>query len=122
MKKDLFKGVEYDLIEPKEGDIVRVNIHKCPAYSHRDHILVIYPSEGDIEEDNRQFIFHCQRYVGYIGRMDCGKVYVYKSEAPTFVKPTIQDMLDFSQKLREDGVIYDKKRKRIINIEKNESN
>ena len=54
--------------------------------------------------------------------MECGKVHVYKDEDPTFVKPTIQDMLEFSQKLREDGVIYDKKRKRIINIKRNESN
>lgn len=122
MEKDLFKGVEYDLIEPKEGDIVRVNVHRCPAYCNRDYILVIYPSEGDIEEDNRQFIFHCKRYVGYIGRMQCGKVHVYKDEGPTFVKPTIQDMLEFSQKLREDGVIYDKRRKKIIKIKKNESN
>ena len=122
MEKDLFKGVEYDLIEPKEGDIVRVNIHRCPAHCHRDYVLVIYPSEGDIEEDNRQFIFHCKRYVGYIGRIQCGKVYIYKDGDPTFVKPTIQDMLEFSQKLREDGVIYDKRRKKIININRNESN
>ena len=122
MKKDLMDGIEYDLIEPKEGDIVRVNLHKCSARNCRNYVLVIYPSEGDIEEDNRQFIFHCKRYVGYVGRMACGKVYVRKDEAPTFVKPTIQDMLEFSQKLREDEVIYDKKRKKIINIKRNESN
>ena len=122
MEKDLFNGVEYDLIEPKEGDIVRVNLHKCSARNCRNHIFVIYPSEDDIEEDNRHFTFNCKRYVGYMGRMECGQIYVYKEDGPTFVKPTIQDMLEFSQRLREDGVIYDKKRKKIINIKRNESN
>ena len=26
--KDLFEGKRYDIIEPKEGDIVRINIHR----------------------------------------------------------------------------------------------
>ena len=124
MEKDLFNGVEYDLMQPKEGDIVRVNLHKVTLYdsTSRRHVMFIYPSADKIQDKYSTIVFDCKRFVGYVGRIACGPITIHKSDNPVFVKPSIHDMFEFSQKLREDGVIYDKKRKRIINIKRNESN
>jgi len=124
MKKDLMDGIEYDVMQPKEGDIVRVNLHKENLYgsTSRRYVMFIYPSADKIHDKYSSIVFDCKRFVGYMGKIAHGAITIHKGDNPVFVKPSIHDMFEFSQKLKEDGVIYDKRRKNIIRIKKNESN
>ena len=124
MKKDLMDGIEYDVMQPKEGDIVRVNLHNVNLYGNtsRMYVMFIYPSADKIQDKYCSIVFDCKRYVGYMGKIACGPITIHKNDNPVFVKPSIHDMFEFSQKLKEDGVIYNRKKKEIIKIKKNESN
>lgn len=120
MKKDLMDGIEYDVMQPKEGDIVRVNMHNERLHeilhdnTSRRYVMLIYPSADKIQDKYCSIVFDCKRFVGYLGKIACGSITIHKDYNPVFVKPSIHDMFEFSQKLKEDGVIYDKKRKKII--------
>lgn len=124
MKKDLMDGIEYDVMQPKEGDIVRVNLHNEILYDSisRRYVILIYPSADKIHDKYSSMVFDCKRFVGYVGKVACGAITIHKDDKPVFVKPSIHDMFEFSQKLRENGVMYNRKKKEIIKIEKNESN
>ena len=117
-------GIEYDVMQPKEGDVVRVNLHNEILYdsTSRRYVMLIYPSEDKIRDKHLSMEFDCKRFVGYVGKVACGTITIYKEDNPVFVKPSIHDMFEFSQKLRENGVMYNRKKKEIIKIEKNESN
>jgi hypothetical protein len=125
--KDLFKGVRYDVIEPKAGDIVRINMHKergVRSYGSRDYLIIIYPSKENIHHlENGTISFDCIRYLGYIGWMSAGCISTSRNAKKiVYVKPSINDIREFSQKLLKRGERYNRKKKEIIKVNKNESN
>lgn len=117
--KDLFKGIRYDVIEPKAGDIVRINMHKergVPSYGSRDYLIIIYPSEENIHHlENGTISFDCIRYLGYIGWMSCGCISTSRNAKKiVYVKPTVNDIREFSNKLIKRGERYNRKKNEII--------
>ena len=126
MKKDLFKGKRYDIIEPKAGDIVRINMHKEregePPYEYtRDYLIIIYPSEENIHYlSNGAISFDCIRYLGHIGLMSFGCIQTSRyAKKIVCVKPSIEDMREFSNMLIKRGERYNRKKKKIIRYESN---
>lgn len=123
--KDLFEGKRYDIIEPKEGDIVRINIHRESLGGIRNYILVIYPSEDNVRHinTNGRVSLDCLRFLGYAGYVSSGCIVTSMyAKKVVYVKPTINDIREFSQKLLERGERYNRKKKEITKANKNESN
>ncbi len=122
--KDLFEGKRYDIIEPKEGDIVRINIHRESFDDSRNYILVIYPSEDNVRHiTNGRVSLDCLRFLGYVGYVSSGCITTSMyAKKVVYVKPTINDIREFSQKLLKRGERYNRKKKEIIKVNKNESN
>ena len=122
MKKDLFKGKRYDIIKPKAGDIVRINMHKEIEREYaRDYLIIIYPSEENIHHlENGTISFDCVRYLGYIGLMSAGCIQTSSfAKKIVYVKPSISDIREFSNMLIKRGERYNRKRKKIIIYESN---
>lgn len=122
MKKDLFKGKRYDIIKPKAGDIVRINMHKEIEEKYtRDYLIIIYPSEENIHYlSNGVISFDCIRYLGHIGLMSSGCIQTSSyAKKIVCVKPSIEDMREFSNMLIKRGERYNRKKKKIIRYESN---
>ena len=122
MKKDLFKGKIYDIIKPKVGDIVRINMHKEIEEEYtRDYLIIIYPSEENIHYlSNGVISFDCIRYLGHIGLMSFGCIQTSSyAKKIVCVKPSIEDMREFSNMLIKRGERYNRKKKKIIRYESN---
>lgn len=125
--KDLFKGVRYDVIEPKAGDIVRINMHKergVRSYGSRDYLIIIYPSKENIHHlENGTICFDCIRYLGYIGWMSSGCITTsLNAKKIVYVKPSINDIREFSNMLIKRGERYNRKKNKIIKKLRYESN
>ena len=125
MKKDLFKGKIYDIIKPKAGDIVRINMHKeIEEESSRDYLIIIYPSKENIHHlENGTISFDCIRYLGYIGWMSAGCISTSRNAKKiVYVKPSINDIREFSNMLIKRGERYNRKKNKIIKKLRYESN
>ena len=125
--KDLFKGVRYDVIEPKAGEIVRINMHKergARSYGSRDYLIIIYPSEENIHHlENGTISFDCIRYLGCIGLMSAGCIQTSSfAKKIVYVKPSINDIREFSNMLIKRGERYNRKKNKIIKKLRYESN
>lgn len=119
-KKDLFHGQEYDIIEPKEGDIVRINIHnnELRSWAKRDYFLTIWPPKSKVY-DNGTFggIRHITivgiRSINLGGLLTCGSI-GFAEDTAKYVKPTMHDLFEFSYRLMEERLVYSKKQKTIM--------
>jgi hypothetical protein len=112
--KDILNGKEYNIIEPKEGDIVRVNLHRrMPLPTKRSYFIAIWPSKCNIYEYPNYIEVLCYS-------INLGELFSYcrigiRKDTDKFVKPTIGDSFELAEKLRINGFIYDRKSKKVIN-------
>lgn len=130
LEKDEFKGREYTVAYPEEGDIVRINLHTQQGVfitspwgkpeKLRDHFVLMWPSgeriikNGYIRPDKKQtYIVNCYG-LDLGGRFGWGGLW-YVPESDIVVKPTMIDLFEFGEGLRMAGKIYDRKRKIIMN-------
>jgi len=110
------KGVKYETVEPKKGDIVRINIFRSYGDSSplRDYFLIIWPGWENYKPYN---------YRSY-GELFCygtdlagnfGKYHLCFSKGSDFVvKPKICDMYDISNAMKRSGYKYNLKTKNLI--------
>lgn len=119
-KKDLFHGQEYDIIEPKEGDIVRINIHMDDVRSlaRRDYFLTIWPPKSKVYDCGTfRGIRHLSvagiRSINLGGHLTCGAI-GFAEDTAKYVKPTMHDLFELSYKLMEERLVYSKKQKAIM--------
>jgi hypothetical protein len=119
-KKDLFHGQEYDIIEPKEGDIVRINIHSddIRSWTRRDYFLTIWPPKSKMYYNGafrggRHMTIAGIRSINLGGLLTCGTI-GFDENTVKYVKPTMHDLFEFSYRLMEKGLIYSKKQKTIM--------
>ena len=119
-KKDLFHGKEYDIIEPKEGDIVRINIHSddIRSWAKRDYFLTIWPPKSKVYDNgafrgNRHMTIVGIRSINLGGLLTCGAI-GFAGDTVKYVKPTMHDVFEFSYRLMEKRLVYSKKQKAIM--------
>ena len=119
-KKDLFHEQEYDIIEPKEGDIVRINIHMddIRSWAKRDYFLTIWPPKSKVYDGGTiRGIRHVSvagiRSINLGGHLTCGSI-GFAEDISKYVKPTMHDLFEFSYRLMEEGLVYSKKQKAIM--------
>lgn len=119
-KKDLFHGQEYDIIEPKEGDIVRINIHnnELRLWAKRDYFLTIWPPKSKVYDNGtfrgiRHITIAGIRSINLGGLLTCGSI-GFAEDTAKYVKPTMHDLFEFSYRLMEEGLVYSKKQKAIM--------
>lgn len=130
IEKDVFKGKQYTIAYPEEGDIVRINLHKQQTtYINsfwgkpeklRDHFVLMWPSKDRIYKNGYtrttnqpSYIVNCYG-IDLGGRFGWGSL-CYVPEYDIVVKPTMTDLFEFSDGLRMAGKIYDRDKKVIIN-------
>jgi len=116
--------------EPKEGDLVRVQLKGSIGYP-RDYMLVIWPKKELIPERFKHWYVSNSNFVGYV-YMPCTFVINLNgrysdngfglSEGDKLVRPTVSDMIEISMVLREYNMRYNRKTKQLIRLNNNESN
>lgn len=129
-EKDEFKGREYTVAYPEEGDIVRINLHTQQEVfitspwgkpeKLRDHFVLMWPSSDRIRKSGYIRQDRKQPYVVSCYGIDLGGSFgwsglCYVPESDIVVKPTMIDLFEFGEGLRMAGKIYDRKRKIIMN-------
>ncbi len=130
LEKDEFKGREYTIAYPEEGDIVRINLHKQEdvfinsAWGRleklRDHFVLMWPSRDRIYKNGYTRTTNQPSYIVNCYSLDLGGRFgwhgiCYVPEYDMVVKPTMTDLFEFADKLRMADKIYDRKRKIIMN-------
>lgn len=129
LEKDEFKGREYTVAYPEEGDIVRINLHKQPTMhiasrwgkleTLRDHFILMWPGKDRIFSNGYTRSSHQPSYVANCYNINLGGMFgwgsiCYVPESDIVVKPTMIDLFEFGEGLRMAGKIYDRKRKIIM--------
>ena len=130
LEKDEFKGREYTVAYPEEGDIVRINLHKQEDVfinsrwgrleKLRDHFVLMWPSRDRVHMNGYTISDHQPSYIVNCYSIDLGGRFgwggiCYVPERDIVVKPTMTDLFEFSDGLRMAGKIYDRDKKIIIN-------
>lgn len=129
LEKDEFKGREYTVAYPEEGDIVRINLHKQEDVfinsrwgrleKLRDHFVLMWPSRDRVRMNGYTMSDHQPSYIVNCYNIDLGGRFgwggiCYVPERDIVVKPTMIDLFEFGEGLRMAGKIYDRKRKIIM--------
>ena len=129
LEKDEFKGREYTVAYPEEGDIVRINLHKQEDVfinsrwgrleKLRDHFVLMWPSRDRVHMNGYTISDHQPSYIVNCYSIDLGGRFgwggiCYVPERDIVVKPTMTDLFEFSDGLRMAGKIYDRDKKIII--------
>ena len=129
LEKDEFKGREYTVAYPEEGDIVRINLHKQEDVfinsrwgrleKLRDHFVLMWPSRDRVRMNGYTISDHQPSYIVNCYSIDLGGRFgwggiCYVPERDIVVKPTMTDLFEFSDGLRMAGKIYDRDKKIII--------
>lgn len=130
IEKDVFKGKQYTIVYPEEGDIVRINLHRqenvfitsfwWKPEKLRDHFVLMWPSKDMIYKNGYTRTTNQPSYILNCYGIDLGGRFgwsglCYIPEYDIVVKPTMTDLFEFSDGLRIAGKIYDRDKKIIIN-------
>lgn len=103
---------------PKEGDIVKVQV--TDSEFKRDYMLVIWPNQYLISLLNTSRGKHVSALSNFIinlnGEFSHTSSFGFSVDNDSILKPNVNDMFEVSRVLRENGLRYNLKTKKLIKI------